>query len=248
MKAEENDVQNEIEITVYSKVTDILIDQKEVFIPIGDNFKINAYTQPDDANNKQIIYESQNRQIATVDENGIITAHSEGEAIILAISEENPEVREECKVIVVRKMNNSEINFDIPLKLNSLEITGIYSEEDTAKDIFSKITTDLEIEIINNKNEILDKEDIVGTGSKIRVKEDDKILREYTILIYGDVNGDGKINSVDLLVLQRHLLEIEELDGIYLKAANVRKTPKKTTSIDLLLIQRHILGLQFIQQ
>ena len=26
---------------------------------------------------------------------------------------------------------------------------------------------------------------------------------EYLIIIYGDVDGDGKINSIDLLVLQK---------------------------------------------
>jgi len=60
--------------------------------------------------------------------------------------------------------------------------------------------------------------------------------------------GDGKINSVDLLVLQRHILEIENLDGIFKKACNIAKNGKKPTSVDLLLIQRHILGLQTIEQ
>ena len=66
--------------------------------------------------------------------------------------------------------------------------------------------------------------------------------------MYGDVNGDGKINSIDLLVLQRHILEIEVLEEIYKKASIINKTANKPTSVDLLLIQRHILGLQIIQQ
>ena len=41
---------------------------------------------------------------------------------------------------------------------------------------------------------------------------------EYYIIIYGDVNGDGKINSLDLLVLQRHILEIQRLNETFLKA------------------------------
>ena len=80
------------------------------------------------------------------------------------------------------------------------------------------------------------------------VSPDGKILKEYQIIIYGDVNGDGKINSVDLLVLQRHILEIETLDDIYQKSANIRKNANKPSSVDLLSIQRHILGLQIIKQ
>ena len=95
---------------------------------------------------------------------------------------------------------------------------------------------------------MLNDADIVGTGTKIQVKENGVVLREYTIILYGDVNGDGRINSVDLLVLQRHILEIQPIDDIYRKSANIRKNGKKPTSVDLLLIQRHILGLQIIEQ
>ena len=64
----------------------------------------------------------------------------------------------------------------------------------------------------------------------IKVKEDDKLLREYKIILYGDITGDGKINSTDLLVLQRYILELDKLDDIYLKAGNINKNGKKTGS------------------
>ncbi len=248
VKAEENDVQSSIDVNVYTSVRGVLIDQKEIYMQINDTFKINAYIEPEDANNKNIRYESSNTTIATVDENGRITAHSNGNAIISAISQENSNAKSECKVVVVREMNDSEIHFDSSLQINSLEISGIDYTENKVADIKGKITTELEIEIVNNKNEVLKEEDIVGTGSKVRIKENGNVLREYLILIYGDVNGDGKINSVDLLVLQRHILDLEKIEGIYLKAGNVRKDGKKPTSVDLLLIQRHILNLQIIEQ
>lgn len=248
VKAQESSVQNSIEINVFSPVTGISIDQTEIYMPVGDNFKINAYIEPEDANNPNIIYKSDNEDIATIDENGIITAVKEGETIISAISEENELIKSTCKLIVVRKMEDSEIHFDSSLNLDSLEISGIKYDENTVADIKQKITTDLELEIVNSQNQVLNDTDIVGTGSKILVKENGNILRVYNIIIYGDVNGDGKINSVDLLVLQRHILEIEEINGVYKKAGNVRKDGKKPTSVDLLLIQRHILGLQIIEQ
>lgn len=248
VKAEENSVQSQIEINVYSKVTGISIDQKKLCIPVEDTFKINANIEPDDANNKEIIYESLNNEIASIDENGTITANKEGETIIKAISKENPNINSECKIIVVRKIDDSEIHFDNSLHLNSLEISGIEYNQNMVQDIINKITTKLEIEIVNNENKILEPEDIVGTGSKIRIKENGYILREYQILVYGDINGDGKINSTDLLVLQRHILGIEQVEGVYKKAGNIKKDGKKPTSIDLLLIQRHILGLQTIEQ
>ncbi|MBQ2937853.1 MAG: Ig-like domain-containing protein [Clostridia bacterium] len=248
VKAEENTVQNQIEIQVYSKVTGITLDQKEIYMQIDDTFKINGNIEPDDANDKAILYASSDAEIATIDESGIITAHKEGECIVTGASNENSSIKADCKVIVVRKMDDSEIHFDSSLNVNSLEISGIDYKKNTAADIKQLITTDLEIEIVNSKNEVLADSDLVGTGCKIRVKEDGKILRVYKVILYGDANGDGKINSVDLLVLQRHILEIEPIEEIYRKASNIRKNGIKPTSVDLLLIQRHILGLQIIEQ
>lgn len=71
---------------------------------------------------------------------------------------------------------------------------------------------------------------------------------EYIIIIYGDISGDGKINSADLLTLQKHILEIQKLKGVFLKAGNIRKNGKNPSSIDSLLIQKHILEIELIKQ
>ena len=236
------------EMPAYNKVTGINIDKEELYIPIGENFKINAYIEPANANNTKINFKSGNEKIATIDENGVITAQKEGETIIYAISEENENIKAKCKITVVRKMQEAEVQFTAPLILNNLDVSGIDYTQNTVGDIKNNIISNLEIVIVNSNNEILSDDAIIGTGNKIQVKEDGKILKEYQIIVYGDVNGDGKINSVDLLVLQRHILEIETLDDIYQKSANIRKNGNKPSSIDLLLIQRHILGLQIIKQ
>lgn len=247
-RAEENSVQGQIEIQVYSNVTGISLDQKEIYMEIGDTFTINSTIEPDDADNKSVSYHSQENQIASVDEQGAITAKGEGQTKITATSSENSHIYAECNVTVVRKMNDSEIHFDSSLTVNSLEISGIDYTNNTVSALKDLITTDLEIEIVNHKNEILNDTDLVGTGSKIRIKENGNILRQYQVLLYGDANGDGKINSVDLLVLQRHILEIEPLGEVFKKASNIRKNGQKPTSVDLLLIQRHILTIQIINQ
>lgn len=248
VKAEENDVQEKIEISVYSKVTNVNLDKKQINMEVGDNFQIKGTIEPEDANEKTILFKSNNEKITTVQENGTVTALQEGKTTIVASAKENPSITAECQVTVVKKLTEDEIHFDSPLKVNSLEVSGIDYIKNTVKDIKEKIITDLEIQIFNKNNELLKQTDLVGTGSKIQVKENGDLLREYKVILYGDVNGDGKINSIDLLVLQRHILEIEVLEEIYKKASIINKTANKPTSVDLLLIQRHILGLQIIQQ
>ena len=236
------------EMPAYNNVTGINLDKEELYISIGENLKINAYIEPANANNTKINFKSDDEKIATIDENGVITAQKEGETIIYAISKENENIKAKCKITVVRKMQEAEVQFTAPLILNNLDVSGIDYNQNTVGDIKNNIISNLEIVIVNSNNEILSDDAIIGTGNKIQVKEDRKILKEYQIIIYGDVNGDGKINSVDLLVLQRHILEIETLDDIYQKSANIRKNGNKPSSVDLLLIQRHILGLQIIKQ
>ena len=270
VKSKENNVETSIDLECYSKVTNIVVDSKEeIYMQVGDNFKINAYVEPEDANEKGIVFETNNiednENIITIDDNGNIEAKKEGKVKVTVKAKENEEIKKEINVTVVRKMEDWEIHFDNSLRVEGLEISGIDYEENNdnnstnvnnnknnlknkVSDLQELITTDLELEFQDNKGNILKENDLLGTGSKILVKENGNVLRIYTILIYGDSNGDGKINSVDLLKIQRHILELEKLEGIYLKASNVRKTGTKPTSVDLLLIQRHILGYQKIEQ
>ena len=229
-------------------VTEILLDKTEIYLQVGESSKLNAYIYPENATNKSVLYHSSNEEIAKIDENGTISAFMEGETKISVVSVENQNIKAECNLVVVSKMGDSEISFDQTLTLNGLEISGISYSENRVADIKSKINTNYTIEIVNKNNDLLSDTDIITTGSKLLIKNGDSLLRTYTFIIYGDVNGDGKINSVDLLVLQRHILEIEKIDGVYFKAGNIRKDGKKPTSVDLLLIQRHILGLQIIDQ
>ena len=58
----------------------------------------------------------------------------------------------------------------------------------------------------------------------------------------GDVNGDGAVNSVDLLRTQKHILGLEKLTGPYLTAADSNRDGK-VDSVDLLRTQKYILKL-----
>ncbi len=104
-----------------------------------------------------------------------------------------------------------------------------------------------QIRIFNSAGKEITGTTLIGTGMKIRVYYEDKIIEEVTALIFGDVNGDGKINSTDITTLKRHILKLNPLTGKLLSACDVNKDGKYN-STDYTIMKRHILKLQDIKQ
>ena len=242
-----NGISASIEITVYSPVTDIVLDIDNITLEIGNTFTLHCLVYPEDATNQEIQFYSKDENIAQVDSKGNITAINIGSTQIVAKSLDSG-LEKTANIIVIDKIADDELYFDDSLVITANEISGLDYKSNTVSNIKNLITTDYEIKFLNKHNELLADNNLIGTGSKLQILKDGNILFEYQFILYGDVNGDGKINSVDLLVLQRHILEIEKFEGIFLKAGNINKTGQRPSSVDLLLIQRHILGLKIIEQ
>ena len=85
-----NGVNSKIEITViepHIEVTGIsLLSSNNVNLLVGNTFQINALVTPSNATNQAINYTSSNSNIASVSENGLITAIGKGTAIITLAS------------------------------------------------------------------------------------------------------------------------------------------------------------------
>jgi uncharacterized protein YjdB len=64
------------------KVTGVSLDQESITLNVGDTGSIKATVAPSTATDKGVAYASSNRDVATVDEDGIITAVSDGTASI----------------------------------------------------------------------------------------------------------------------------------------------------------------------
>ena len=241
----ENGVSSSIEIEVESQVEEILVDVDNLILQTGENYKINTLIYPRDVTDRTIKYESLDKDIVTINSDGNINAIKKGETQIKISS---GQIEKLIDILVIDKIDTDDLSYDNNLNISANIITGIDVEKNKVSDIKKLISTNYEINIYNVNNKLLEDNDLVGTGSYINISSGGNTIIEYKVLIYGDVNGDGKINSVDLLVLQRHILEIEKLNGIFLRAGNINKNGKNPSSIDSLLIQRHILDLQIIKQ
>lgn len=138
------------------------------------------------------------------------------------------------------------------VKINALKFVGA---EDTKSEI--KAGSDLKLDA-DKKLLILDKQykedalrqefngeiivegtaksGFVGTGAKVTVNGD-----VYTVVLYGDLNGDGAINPADYIIVRKALLKTVELDEIQTVAA-IGPKASKVTATTYIQIRQHILG------
>ena len=86
---------------------------------------------------------------------------------------------------------------------------------------------------------------VLYTGMNIKITSG--ITSNYTVVIYGDNNGDGVIDILDLLKIQKHLLGVNKLKNAYLNASDVNKDGV-IDIIDLLKMRKHILNVNKIEQ
>ena len=89
---------------------------------------------------------------------------------------------------------------------------------------------------------------IVGDDPASRVYVNNKKKTSYKVVIYGDVNGDGEINVLDMIKVNRHILGLDKLSGTYLVAADANHKGDGLNVLDMIYINRHALGLSTIKQ
>lgn len=133
-------------------------------------------------------------------------------------------------------------------KINSNgTITGITSLPMSASGLVSKLSVSNGTVKVTTSNGVA-KTGNVGTGDQVRVYNSAGALEmTYNIIIYGDTNGDGNVNAMDLLRIQKNILSISTLSGAYSSAADTNKDGK-ITAMDLLQVQKHILKIKTIVQ
>lgn len=103
----ENIIKKEITLKVISVALEIKVDKNSIELGIGKDTKLNANVYPEDAINKEIIFESTDTNVATIDMNGNIHGNNIGECNILIKTKEEPIVE---KSIAIKVTENKVIN------------------------------------------------------------------------------------------------------------------------------------------
>ena len=84
-------------------VESVSLDKTEAVLKEKETVKLNATVLPENADNKNVHFTSDNDAVATVDDNGLVTALSSGEAIITVITEDGKKTAQ-CKITVEKEI------------------------------------------------------------------------------------------------------------------------------------------------
>jgi hypothetical protein len=79
---------------------------------------------------------------------------------------------------------------------------------------------------------------IVATGMTISITTNSSTVN-YTIVIRGDVNGDGKLSAIDYVKLRNYLDGVSSLQGAYLKSTDT-SDDGKTSALDYVKLRNHL--------
>lgn len=126
------------------------------------------------------------------------------------------------------------ISNDIVLNKNNYIITFV----DTPKETNGYVTVDIDslvkdlenigvnsnssVLIYNNKNELINNENKLGTGYKVVIKNSN-VVNEYTVVVKGDTTGDANINLNDITRLYHYYKKIEKMEEYFVLAGDVAK-------------------------
>ncbi|MGN1337644.1 MAG: Ig-like domain-containing protein [Candidatus Coprovivens sp.] len=91
----------DFKVEEYKELTEITVNPTKVYIKVGENEEISPIFNPIDASLKAVTYTSNDLDVVTVDEDGIITAVAKGTTTIDITSVKYPEITTSLEVVVV---------------------------------------------------------------------------------------------------------------------------------------------------
>lgn len=152
--------------------------------------------------------------------------------------------------VIVKDPSITTNESDILALLKATKSEGLiygYNPGLTVEDFIKEASSKYTVTVTNANGSSISGKTKIGTGSKIKIIVGNTTY-EYTVIMFGDLNGDGIINSADLLKMRQHLLETNKLSGVFEKSANTTRDNTGINSADLLKMRQHLLETSSIKQ
>jgi uncharacterized protein YjdB/Leucine-rich repeat (LRR) protein len=222
-------------VTVRQPVTSISLNKTSLTMEALDTFTLTATVRPTDAYDQSYCWSSSDETIATVDENGLVTAHAKGTAVITASALDGSNVTRTCSVTVTNtahvatQVSEMESDHDYPVNCTDFwvyrlqgasKLTVSFDSQTEMEDGFDYLYLyDAEGNTVGTYTgtELAGKTiSISGDTLKIKLVSDasgtawgfkvTEISADGTREA-GDINEDGKVDTNDLVRLMKKISE-----------------------------------------
>ena len=123
-------------VSVLQPAESIILDNTELTLEIGETAKLDATILPEDTTDKTLIWSSSDETVAYVDQEGVVTAKSEGNAVIKVTTIND--VTAECIVTVLNSSSIDDIIIDSD-KFDIYNMNGIMIKKNAVKEDLKRL-------------------------------------------------------------------------------------------------------------
>ena len=128
----------------YVDIKGISFDPSQQTMEKGSTLTLRPIFQPTNASDQTVRYESNNTNIVTVTNEGVVTAVGNGTAVVTVISEDDPNVTETISITVITNPTGLTLS---PASMNiavgqQIQLTGVFEPSDTTTTALTWATSD----------------------------------------------------------------------------------------------------------
>ena len=237
-EVKEDEIQKEI-----VNVTGITLDKKEYELIVGEELSYKLTITPENATDKTYKITSKDSSIAEIKDTKVI-GKKEGKTTLTFVTNDGSKTYE-----VEVNVKEPEVKYEINTKTLNVDKDKIKLSHDIKyKDVLSTIklygNTKIIAKDINGKE--LTNDSLMGTGTVLKIYDsENKELASYTIVVKGDVDGDGKISAADYVKIKNHIMGTASLNDIQKLGADAN-LDSNVSAADYVTIKNHIMGISLI--
>ncbi len=124
--------------------------------------------------------------------------------------------------------------WEVDNESSEVELKGVDITPDTLKMALGRKVK------VYNGDTLVEDDAALGTGYQVYVGDS---TEPFTLVVKGDVTGDAKINVLDMEGIQKHVLQISDLEGAYKDAGLLREGAVSLNVVDMEIVQKYLLQL-----
>lgn len=195
---------------------------------------------PSNLTDEVIEWTSSDPSVAIVDDNGKVTAVAAGTATITAKVVKTKETAT-CTINVTADKNNfiilkldSSLNYD---SLGYLRRIALKTSVETA----SKEFTNDNLKFFNISGTELTSTDYIGTGTQVKLFNGSNVVDTKTVVVTGDMTGDGIINNRDVAMMNKKLIDKADAEECQMLAIDVNGDGYVNNK-DAAMVARYLVG------